>query len=151
MRFRVQHMVVRVPLLLALLPLTALATWAQSAGTKAIYPIEFKPGVKTTFVEGTVSTPTTVGPDMTNEGSERYTLRVRAGQYLTMEISSDKRQALFSLIKPSPGMVKYEIVERAGGVKRWSGRLTESGDYLVTVFTREREANSRFKLRVTLR
>jgi hypothetical protein len=68
-----------------------------------------------------------------------------------MEISSDNHQAMFSLIKPSPGMAKYEIVESAGGVKRWSGRLTESGDYLVTVFTREREADSRFKLRVTLR
>ncbi|MDT5122592.1 MAG: hypothetical protein QOC96_2074 [Acidobacteriota bacterium] len=146
-----QHIVVRVPLLFALLLLTALTTWAQSAGTKPIYPIKFKPGVKTTVVEGTVSTPTTVGPDMTNEGSERYTLSAQAGQYLTMEISSDNHQALFSLIKPSPAMAKIEIVERAGGVKRWSGRLTESGDYLVTVFTREREAVSRFKLRVMLR
>jgi hypothetical protein len=146
-----QRMVIRVPLLFALLLLTALTTWAQSAGTKPIYPIKFKPGVKITVVEGTVSPPRTVGPDMTNEGSERYTLRARAGQYLTMEISSDNHQALFSLIKPSPGMVKYEIVERAGGVKRWSGRLTMDGDYIVVVVAQGREAGSRFKLRVTLR
>ena len=146
-----QHMIERIPLLLALLPLVAVTAWAQSAGTKPVYPIKFKPDVKTTVVEGTVSPSRTVGPDMTNEGSERYSLSARAGQYLTMEISSDHHQAMFSLIKPSPGMVKYEIVERAGGVKRWSGRLMMSGDYMVVVFTQDREAASRFKLRVTLR
>jgi hypothetical protein len=93
-----QHMIVRVSLLFALLILTALTTWAQSAGTKPIYRIEFKPGVKTTVVEGTVSPPRTAGPDMTNDGSERYSLRVRAEQYLTMEISSGNRQAVFYLI-----------------------------------------------------
>jgi hypothetical protein len=145
-----QHVAVRAPILFALLLLTALTAWAQSAGTKPIYPIKFKPGLRTTVVEGTVSPPRGEG-DMHNSGSERYSLRVQAGQYLTMEISSDNHQAMFSLIKPSPGMVKYEIVDKAGGVKRWSGRLTESGDYLVTVFTREREADTRFKVRVTLR
>ncbi len=141
-----QLSVVRVSVVFALLLLTALTAWAQRAGTKPIYPIKFKPGVKTTVVEGTVTPPHGEG-DMHNSGFERYSLRVRAGQYLTMEISSDNHQAMFSLIKPSPD---DEIVERAGGVKRWSGRLTESGDYLVTVFTREREV-SHFKLRVTLR
>ena len=145
-----QHIVVRVPVLFALLLLTGLTSWAQSAGTKPIYPITFKPGAKTTVVEGTVSPPTTGRADMTNSGSERYTLRVRAGQYVTMEINSDNHQALFSLVKPSPAMSKIEIVEKAGGVTRWSGRLTMSGDYVVTVFTHDREAASRFKLRVTM-
>ena len=104
-----------------------------------------------TVTGGTVSPPVTVGPDMTNDGSERYSLRARSGQLLTIEISSDNHQALFSLIKPSSFMVKYDIVEGAGTVKRWSGRLTESGNYLVTVFTHDREAASQFKLRVTLR
>jgi len=144
-----QVSVVRVSVVFAILLLTALTAWAQRAGTKPIYPIKFKPGVKTTVVEGTVTPPHGEG-DMHNSGFERYSLRVRAGQYLTMEISSDNDRAVFSLIKPSKNMVKYEPVERAGGVKRWSGRLTESGDYLVTVFTREREV-SHFKLRVTLR
>jgi hypothetical protein len=67
-----------------------------------------------------------------------------------MKISSDNRHALFSLIKPSPGMATYEVVESAGGVKHWSGRLTKSGNYPVEVFTREKET-SHFKLRVTLR
>lgn len=146
-----QHIVMRVPLLFVILLLTALTAWAQSRGTKPIYPIKFKPGVKTTVVEGAVSPPATVGPDMTNKGSERYSLSAQAGQYLTMQISSNKNHARFSLIKPSPGMVKYEIVERGGNIKRWSGRLTESGDYIITVFTYDREADSHFKLRVTLR
>ncbi len=71
--------------------------------------------------------------------------------FVTIEINSDNHQTLFSLIKPSPAMAKYEIVERAGAVKRWSGRLTASGDYLIAVFTHNREAASHFKLRVTLR
>lgn len=41
-----QHIVVRVPVLFALLLLTGLTSWAQSAGTKPIYPITFKPGAK---------------------------------------------------------------------------------------------------------
>ena len=73
-----------------------------------------------------------------------------AAQDVTMEISSGNHHALFSLTKPSAAMVNHETVEEAGGVQRWSGRLTEPGNYLITVFTRERAA-SRFKLRVTLR
>ena len=124
---------------MALLLLTASTTWTQSAGTKAIPSIEFKSGEKTAFVEGTVSPTFNAGPDMNSGGSERYSLHVQSGQYLTVEISSDNRHALFSLVKPSPGMARYEAVERAGGVKRWSGRLMKSGNYLVEVFTREKE------------
>ena len=121
-----------------------------SAGTKPIYSIEFKPGTTTTVVEGTVSTPKTVGPDMTNDGSEQYSLRVRAGQHLTIQISSSNHQAMFTIIKPSPFGSKNEVVETARGVKRWSGTLTMNGDYRITVFTRE-DAAARFKLRVALR
>ena len=88
---------------------------------------------------------------MTNEGSEQYTLRVRAGQHLMMEITSDNRQAKFTLIEPSPAASRNEFVKDAAGVKRWSGSLTMSGDYRVTVYTRDREALSHFKLRITLR
>lgn len=136
----------------AVLLLMAHASAAQiSAGTKPIDPIEFKQGVNTAAVEGTVGPPYTRGPDMTNEGSEKYSLRAQAGQHLTIEVSSKNHQALFSLVKPSPGGAKIEFVERAGGVRRWSGRLKMSGDYLVMVFTRQQEGLSRFKLRVTLR
>ena len=141
---------VRVLVVFALLLSTALIALAQSPGTKAIPPIHFKPGMRTAVVEGTVGPPVTVGPDMTNDGFEQYTLRVPAAQNVTMEISSDNHHALFSLTKPSPAMVKYETVERAGGVQRWSGRLAKPGNYLIMVFTRER-AVSRFTLRVTLR
>jgi len=56
---------------------------------------------------------------MSSGGSERYSLHMQSGQYLTVEISSGNRHALFSLVKPSPGMARYEAVERAG-VKRWA-------------------------------
>jgi hypothetical protein len=148
--FWLPHMTVRISILFALLLLIASTAWAQSAGTKAIPTIEFKSGEKTAVVEGSVSPTFTAGPDMTGGGSERYFLHAEAGQHLTMVISSDDRQALFSIVKPSPAMATYEFVERAGGVKRWSGKLTKSGNYLVVVFTREKET-SHFKIRVTLR
>lgn len=133
----------RTLILLPLLLLMASSAWAQSAGTKPIYPIKFKPGEKTAVVEGTVTQPSGEG-DMRNSGSERYTLKVRAGQIVTLAISSDTGEAILSLSTPG-----YEIVKDAGGVKRWSGKLKFSGDYYVTVFARNGAAQ--FKLRVTLR
>src|ERR1700730_103977 len=90
-------------IVLSLLPFTTAPTKAQSPGTKAIYRIEFKAGAKTAVVEGTVAPPVTVGPDMTNDGVERYSLRVSAGQYFSMELSSNNQKAMFTLVKPSPG------------------------------------------------
>lgn len=133
----------RALLLLSSLLFVASTAWAQTVGTKPIYRIELKPGAKTTTVEGTVTEPAGEG-DMHNPGSERYTLRVRGGQLLRMEISSDDDEAVFSLATPD-----YEIVEDAAGVKRFNGRIKLSGDYYVTVFTRGRA--SHFKLKVTLR
>ncbi|MDQ2855814.1 MAG: hypothetical protein M3R68_05760 [Acidobacteriota bacterium] len=137
------------PAVLFLIAHTALAQ--ISAGTKAFHAIEFRPGMKTAVVKGSVSPSKTVGPDMTNDGFETYSLRSSAGHHLTMEISSDDHQAMFSLVKPSPGGAKHEFVEKAARVKRWSGTLAMTGDYRITVFTREQEGVSRFKLRVTLR
>ena len=150
MNSRLKHIAVRIHILCALLLLTAVTSWAQSAGTKPIYPIKFKSGMKTTVVKGQVSPPVGEG-DMYDSGREKYSLQVRAGQYLTIRISSDNHHAMFTLIKPSPGGSKFEVVEKASAVKRWSGRLTMTGNYLVTVFTQERKAGSRFKLRITLR
>jgi hypothetical protein len=120
----------------------ASTAWAQTRGTKPIYRIEFKPGEKTTTVEGTVTQPSGEG-DMRDPGTERYTLSVQGGQTVTMEIGSNNGHAVFSLSTPD-----YEIVDGASGVKRWSGKLKLSGDYYVTVFTRKDTA--RFKLKVTL-
>lgn len=139
----VRHLSLRAFVLVSFLLLIVSAARAQTAGTKPIYRIEFKPGAKSATVEGTVTQPAGEG-DMRNSGTERYTLRVRGGQIATMEITSDSGSAIFSLSTPD-----YEIVEDASGVKRWSGKLKLSGDYYLTVFTRKETA--RFKLRVTLR
>lgn len=122
------------------IPLTA---HAQTAGTKPLYRIEFKPGAQTATVEGAVTQPAGEG-DMHNPGSERYTLRVRGGQTLRLEITSDNSEAIFSLSTPD-----FEIVDDAAGVKRFYGRLQFSGDYYVTVFARR--SATRFRLKVTLR
>lgn len=137
-------------LVIAALSLASHAKSAQiSAGTKPIYPIEFKPGTNTTVVKGTIARPMT--PERQSDGSERFTLRAQAGKFLKMEISSDNHLAVFTLIKPSPAASRNDVVKNAVSVRRWSGTLKISGDYLVTVFAPDRDAFSRFKLRITLR
>lgn len=133
----------RALVLSTLLLLIASAAPAQSRGTKPIYPVKFKPNSKTATVEGTVTEPSGEG-DMRNPGSERYSLAVREGQTVSLEISSDNGDAVFSLAASN-----FEIVKQAGGVKRWSGKLKAAGDYIITVFTQKKR--SHFKLRVTLR
>jgi hypothetical protein len=143
MNHSLRRMKLRALLVIGFLLLMASTAWAQSAGTKPIYPIEFKPGAKSATIEGTVTQPAGEG-DMHNSGSERYTLKVRGGQMVRMEISSDNGEAVFSLSTPD-----FEIVEDAAGVRRFSGRIKLSGSYYVTVFARK--GSSRFKLKVTLR
>ncbi|HEV7396223.1 MAG TPA: hypothetical protein VGN86_06900 [Pyrinomonadaceae bacterium] len=120
-----------------------------SAGTRPIEPIEFRPGTNTTVIKGTIARPMT--PERQSDGSQTFTLRAQAGKFLKMEISSDNHLALFTLVKPSPAASRSEFVKDAAGVRRWSGTLEISGDYLVTVFAPDPDAFSRFKLRVTLR
>jgi hypothetical protein len=143
MSYTVKRLIFRAALVSTLLLLLATSAWAQSVGTKPIYRIEFKPGENSAIVEGIVTQPSGEG-DMHNPGSERYSLRIKAGQKVSMEITSDNGEAIFTLSTPD-----YEMVETAASVKRWSGKLKFSGDYIVTVFTRK--DTSRFKLRVTLR
>lgn len=121
--------------------------WAQSAGAKPVYPITFRPGAKTAVVEGRVSQPAGEG-DMHDPGYEKYALSVRAGQRVTLKLSSDDRGAVFSLFRHAPG--GQEPVAGAAGVRRWSGTPAGGGDYVVTVLTQSRGAGSRFRLSVTL-
>lgn len=149
-RMKIDRASIRSIFVAAVLSLMAHAVAAQiGAGTKPIYPIDFKPGRNSAAVEGAVGPPQTRGPDMTNNGSEEYSLRAQAGQHLMIEVSSGSHQVLFTIVKPSPNGSKFEFVEGAARVKRWSGSLKMSGDYQVIVFTRAEW--SRFKLRVTLR
>lgn len=137
-------------LVVAALSLASHASSAQiSAGTKPIYPIEFKPGTNTTVVRGTIARPMT--PERQSDGSQEFTLRAQAGKFLKLEISSDNHLAVFTLIKPSPAASRIDFVKNAVGVRRWSGTLKISGDYLLTVFAPDRDALSHFKLRITLR
>jgi hypothetical protein len=136
---------------LAVLLMARIVSAQISAGTKPIYRIGFKPGAYATVVEGDVGPPYTRGPDMTNEGSEKYSLPGQAGQHLSIEVSSNSRQALFTLVKPSPGGSKNEFVTNASGIKRWTGKLEMSGDYVIIVFTRQQKGLAHFKLRLTLR
>ena len=129
---------------------TAAGQSLVSAGGKVIATIAFKPGEPSAVVSGVVSPSGYVGPDRMSGGSERYFLPAQAGQHLAAEIASDTGEAAFSLVQPSPAMARYDIVEGAANVKRWSGTLSLSGNYLIQVFTHH-SRSSHFRLKVTLR
>src|SRR6185295_12599909 len=122
---------------IALSPASHVSSAQISAGTRPINRIDFKPGTNTTVVKGTIARPMT--PERQSDGSQRFTLQAQAGKFLKMEISSDNHLAVFSLIKPSPAASRIEFVKNAAAVRRWSGILSVSGKYVVTVFAQDRD------------
>lgn len=62
---------------------------------------------------------------------DRYTLEARAGQKMNVRITSLERNAVFTIYTPAG-----RTLEGAGegqDARNWSGKLPESGDYLIEV------------------
>lgn len=123
---------------------------AQSPGTKPVPQIVFEPSKASTVVEGTVR-PDASSPrlpyDIDTSGSETYSLSGQDGQILAMTITSDNGQARFSIEKPYHPGGNFEFL--ASRATRWSGKLTESGNYIVIVYTRQNESRFKLDLRLT--
>ena len=116
---------------------------AQARGTEAIPEITFLPKQRTVIKEGTVSLPHGVG-DMHNDGADRYSFHYRAGQKWTFNLESEGNRAIFTITGANP-----ELPNLPASTTRWSGKLPKSGDYYVTVWTREGAAD--YTLKVSLR
>lgn len=117
-------------------------TRAQSRGTEAIPEITFNPQQRTATKRGTVSLPHGEG-DMHNDGADRYTFNYKAGQRLTVNLQSDKGKAIFTINRAD-----YEPASLPASVKRWSGKLPASGQYLITIFARE--GSDKYALKLSL-
>jgi hypothetical protein len=116
---------------------------AQSRGTEAIPSIKFAPGKKLTTVKGSVQLPHGIG-DMHNDGADRYSFHYRAGQRMTFNLESEGDRAIFTITRADADLPDLPVAQR-----RWSGRLPESGDYYINIWTREGTAN--YTLRISLR
>lgn len=102
-------------LLLALL-LSAPDVWAQCvAGTRRV---NFQRGRTTAVLKGRV----VAGRDYC------YRLRARAGQRMTVHLTSRARGARFSVFPPAHGA--YAV---AAELSDWEGLLEEDGDYMISL------------------
>jgi hypothetical protein len=122
--------------LLTLLLLIAPSAWAQKR-------VKFPPGRTTVVLKGK----TTGGPSESGGMNPvSYKLRARAGQQMTLHLTSAKKNAVFGLY--APGM---DLVEGAQSVADWSGTLPKTGDYEIIVFPQDEVTNTTFTLEVTIR
>jgi hypothetical protein len=76
-----------------------------------------------------------------------YLVGARAGQRMTVSITSAERNAVFAIYAPSNDTLEGASEDQA--VKNWSGELPESGDYKIEVGGTR--GNATYTLKVTVR
>jgi hypothetical protein len=75
-----------------------------------------------------------------------YILAAKAGQTMTVHVTSTAGEAIFSLTAPSGA------VEGALEVKDWSGQLPDTGSYLVAVWNKRKRGRAiPYTLEITIR
>ena len=123
--------------LLALILLAAPNAWAKTIRVK------FPRGRTTVILKGR----TTGGPSESG-GMDPITYRLRAlkGQTLTLHLTSAKKNAVFGVW--APGMNPVDVGQNATD---WSGTLSRSGDYEISVWPEDETTNTTFTLEVTIR
>ncbi|HEY9405150.1 MAG TPA: hypothetical protein VIQ24_21040 [Pyrinomonadaceae bacterium] len=121
----------------AFLGLLLLATCALAAQEGVTKHVRFAPGRTTATLKNSVVRGT----------RDRYLINARAGQKMTVSINSLERNAAFAIYAPS-----HDTLEGASEhqeVKNWSGKLPESGDYVIEVGGTR--GNATYTLKVTVR
>ncbi|MBV8856184.1 MAG: g-type lysozyme inhibitor [Acidobacteria bacterium] len=75
-----------------------------------------------------------------------YRLRAKAGQTLTLHLTSAKKNAIFGVW--APGMNPVDVGQNATD---WSGALPKTGNYEISVWPEDEATNTTFTLEVTIR
>jgi hypothetical protein len=75
-----------------------------------------------------------------------YRLRAKAGQTLTLHLTSAKKNAVFGVW--APGMDPIDVGQNATD---WSGTLPKNGNYEISVWPEDETTNTTFTLEVTIR
>lgn len=78
---------------------------------------------------------------------DRYTLGARAGQKMSVRITSVERNAVFTIYTPDGGTL--EGAGEGQDASKWSGELPSSGDYVIEVGGTR--GNATYTLKVTVR
>ena len=117
----------------------------QTPGAPRIYEVEFKKGE---FVsDGSVMPfrrcPPTVPHGVCGNGNSKgYSIEGGAGDRITIDLSSDTGDVVFSIFGP-----KGEVLDGGSATRKWSGKLSSSGYYRINVYTTK--AYTPFEIRFT--
>jgi hypothetical protein len=117
--------------------LLLLATFALAAQEGVTKRVRFARGRATTTLKNSVVRGT----------RDRYLIGAREGQKMSVSITSVERNAAFTIYAPSHDTL--EGTSEHQEVKRWSGTLPESGDYVIEVGGTR--GNATYTLKVTIR
>lgn len=121
---------------LALLLLLAGTAWAKTIR------VRFPKGKNNVVLKGR----TTGGPSESGGMDPiTYTFRARKGQRLTLNLTSEKKNAVFGVY--APGM---DLVEGAQTVNDWNGTLPKTGQYEIIVFPEDEATDTNFTLKITI-
>ena len=114
---------------------------ANTAGAKTIR-VRFPKGKTSVVLKGR----TTGGPSESGGMDPiSYTFRARKGQTLTLNLTSEKKNAVFGVY--APGM---DLVEGAQSVDGWTGTLPKTGQYEIIVFPQDEATDTNFTLKITI-
>src|SRR5215213_11091364 len=124
----------------ALLAVTFLLGTTASAKT---INVRFPKGRTTVILKGR----TTGGPSESGGMDPiTYRLRAKAGQTLTLHLTSAKKNAIFGVW--APGMDPMDVGKNPTD---WSGTLPKNGNYEISVWPEDEATDTTFTLEVTIR
>ena len=122
---------------LLVLLLAAAPAWGKTI------TVRFPKGRTTVILKGR----TTGGPSESGGMDPiTYRLRAKAGQTLTLHLTSAKKNAIFGVW--APGMDPVDIGENHTD---WSGTLPKTGNYEISVWPEDEATDTAFTLEVTIR
>ncbi len=121
---------------LALGTLLVVATTASSMQRTLVRRVRFPQGQTTAILKGSI----------VNDQMNQYHLNARAGQTISVHVTSPKGKAQFDLY---PRDDRGAMDASAEDVKSFKGKLPQSGDYVISVYATG--GNTRYTLEVTIR
>jgi hypothetical protein len=121
---------------LALATMLLLTTTALSMQRTAFTRVRFPRGRTTMVLKGS----------LVNNASKEYLLSARAGQTMSVHVTSPQGRAWFDVY---PRNDRGALADAAEDTKDWEGKLPQSGDYVISVYTED--GNTRYTLEVTIR